>query len=295
LFSFSYDNQTTSTRSITERCQTVSQEVRMSESVETAPAIENTTAPAIPKWVDVASPNMEKSRAFYSALFGWDAYVHPQPEAGGYTSFSYGGKSVAGGGPTMSPEQPAAWSTYIYIQNADATAEAVKEAGGAVIVGPLDVLDQGRMAVCTDPEGAYFSIWQPNRHLGAEHVNGPSGFCWNELNTRNPEAAKAFYGQVFGWESSTSPVEAGSYTEFKVDGRSIAGGMDISSLLPPEVPANWLVYFAVENTDDSVAKAQELGGSVRMPAMDIPNMGRFAVLSDPVGAVFAIMQFTASS
>lgn len=246
-------------------------------------------APGIPSWIDLASPNLDRSRAFYSALFGWDAFTVPDPDAGGYGFFLKNGKQVAGYGPVQSPEQPSAWSTYVSTDDADATAEKVRAAGGQVIAGPFDVFDQGRMAVFTDPEGAFISVWQGAGHQGAELVNEPGSFVWNELHARNIAAAKDFYSAVFGWGADTSAMPEGSYTEWKVDGRSIAGMMEMGSQFPSSVPPHWLVYFAVEDADETVSHAQELGGQVIVPATDM-GPGRFAVLSDPVGAVFAIIQ-----
>lgn len=246
-------------------------------------------APGTPMWVDLASPDLEASKAFYGALFGWEAQVSPDPQAGGYTIFLRNGKQVAGLGPIFNPNQPPAWSTYVATDDADATAQAVREAGGQVIMEPFDVLDAGRMAVFTDPTGAFISVWQPGAHKGAELVNEPYSFCWNELATRDIGAAKAFYGKVFGWGSETNANPAGgSYTEWKLDGKSIGGGMEMTDQMPANVPPNWLVYFTVEDCDASVTKAQELGATVIVPPIDI-EPGRFSVLSDPQGAAFAII------
>ena len=247
-------------------------------------------APGTPIWVDLASPDLEASRTFYGQLFGWEALPGP-PEAGGYTMFTLGGKLVAGLGPTFSPEQPPAWSTYISTADADATADAVRQAGGQVIMEPMDVLDAGRMATFIDPTGAYVGVWQPDRHRGAEVVNEPGSFCWNELNTRNVEAAKPFYSRVFGWESDTNPMPNGeSYTEWKIDGKSIAGGFQMTEQIPDYVPPHWLTYFTVPDCGAAVARIQELGGSVAVPPTDI-GFGHFAVAADPQGAVFAVMAF----
>jgi uncharacterized protein len=249
-----------------------------------------TYAPALPVWTDVASPDLDRTRAFYSGLFGWDAFTVPDPAAGGYGMFMQNEKQIAGYGPVQSPEQPSAWSTYLSTDNIDATAQRVQESGGQVIAGPMDVMDQGRLAVFTDPSGAFISAWQPMQMQGTEQTFQPGTFAWAELNTRDVEQAKDFYPGVFGWQSETTAYDGGSYTEWKVDGRSIAGMMEMTSQMPDSIPPHWLVYFAVENADQTVAKAQELGAGVLMPAMDA-GPGRFAVLSDPVGAVFAIIQF----
>lgn len=240
-------------------------------------------------WVDVSSPDMDRTRAFYSNLFGWNAQVVPDPEAGGYTMFFLDGKMVGAAGPTFSPEQHPAWATYVCSTDADATAGAVKEAGGQVVMGPMDVMGQGRMAVLADPTGAYVSIWQPQIHRGAEVVNKPGSFCWNELYTRDIPAAREFYQKVFGWGIEESEFSGGPYTVFQVDGRPIAGGLDMSSMLPDSIPPHWLVYFAVASTADSVAKARELGATILAGPMETP-MGPMAVIEDPAGAAFAIIQ-----
>jgi predicted enzyme related to lactoylglutathione lyase len=242
-------------------------------------------------WVDVSSSDLDKSRAFYNGLFGWDAQVTPDPQAGGYTIFTLDGKMVGGGGPTFGPDQQPAWATYVCSADADATVQAVKDAGGQVLMGPMDVMGQGRMAVLIDPTGAHISIWQPQAHRGAELVNEKGSFCWNELYTRDLPAARDFYQKVFGWDAEETEISAGPYTLFKVDGRGIAGGLDMTSMLPDSIPPHWLVYFTVENTAATVDKAKELGGTVAHGPADTP-MGPFAVLQDPVGAAFAVIQVT---
>ena len=247
-------------------------------------------------WVDVSSPDLGKSNAFYTGLFGWDAQQVPDPGAGGYTIYFLDGKMVAAAGPTFQPDQHPAWATYLCTDNADATAQAVKQAGGQVLMGPEDVMGQGRMAVMVDPTGAIVSAWQPQIHRGAQVVNEAGSFCWNELYTRDVPAAQDFYRKAFGWEIETTelPGDGGEYTLFKVDGRTVAGGMDMSSFLPQSIPPHWLVYFTVENTDDTIAKVKELGGTILAGPNPTP-MGPMAVIEDPVGAAFAVIQITPQS
>ena len=245
-------------------------------------------APGTPIWVDLASTDLPGARAFYGQLFGWDAQEGP-PEAGGYTMFLKDGKVVAAVGPIMSLGQPTAWNTYIKTADADASAQAVRDAGGQVLLEPMQVMSEGRLAVFMDPAGAAISVWEPQRMEGAELVNAPGSFCWNELNSRNTAAAKDFYPRVFGWGVTANPMgDAGEYIEWQVDGRSVAGGMAMAPQVPAEVPSFWLTYFAVEDCDAAAAKAQELGGRVNMAPMDSPA-GRFAVLGDPQGGVFAVI------
>lgn len=249
-----------------------------------------TYAPGTPSWVDLGTSDVEGAKAFYSALFGWEAFTFPDPAAGGYGMFLLNGKQVAGVGPLTNRDQPSAWSTYIATDDANSTADAVRQAGGRVVVEPMDVFDAGRMAVLQDPTGAHFCAWQAGTHTGAEVVNQTGSFAWNELYTRDLETAKAFYNSVFGWEADTHPMGEGGtmYTEWKLNDRTIGGAMDMNTLeIPSDVPPHWLTYFVVDDCDASVAKAQELGATVVVPTMDI-EPGRFSILFDPQGAVFAV-------
>lgn len=251
-------------------------------------------APGTPCWTDIGT-DTEAAQKFYGGLFGWTAQeAGPVEETGGYGMFLKDGKQVAGFGPQQNPGPPF-WTTYVSVDDADAIALKVKENGGQVVMDPMDVMSAGRMAVFQDPEGAFFSAWQPGEHIGAQVVNEPNAYSWNELNTRDLETAKTFYSAVFGWECVTQQVSDDmAYTEVKVEGNSAAGMMDMPPMLPASVPAHWLVYFNVEDTDATVAKAEKLGGSVMAPPMDIPP-GRFAVLSDDKGAVFAVLQMKAAA
>ena len=245
-------------------------------------------APGTPSWVDLSTPNKEISKNFYSPLFGWEV-TEQGPEAGGYAMFTKSGKNVAGLTPTRTDGEPAAWTTYVTVDDADATIEAVKKAGGDALVEPMDILDVGRMTLFTDSTGAAIAAWQPRLHKGADLANESGAFCWNELQTRDIEAAKVFYRDVFGWGAEMSELDDMRYTEWKRGEASIGGMMDMPEQMPPEVPAFWLVYFGVDDTDASVAQTRELGGFVFVEPMDIPA-GRFAVLGDPNGAQFGIIR-----
>jgi predicted enzyme related to lactoylglutathione lyase len=247
-----------------------------------------TFAPGTPIWIDLGTPDLEASTRFYSQLFGWQAEDTGE-QTGHYTMMRQDGKAVAAIGPLMSPSQPTAWSTYVSTPNAEETARKVTEAGGQVLSAPMQVMEEGTMAVFADPTGAALAVWQPGRMKGAELVNKPNSLSWNELATRDMAAATAFYTKVFPWTAKTSDMpDGGQYTEWQIDGKSIGGGMTMGSMYPDSVPAHWLVYFAVANTDETVKRAQELGATVMSPAMDIPQ-GRMAVLSDPHGAAFAVI------
>jgi predicted enzyme related to lactoylglutathione lyase len=246
-------------------------------------------AAGTPSWVDLASPDPDASARFYGALFDWDAVdTGPVEETGGYRMLQRGGRNVAGLGPTQAEGQPAMWTTYVSTDDAEAVAAKVRDAGGQVVMEPFDVLGVGRMAVFVDPGGAYFSVWQPQTHRGADIVNEPGALCWNELATRDIDGAKAFYAAVFGWDADTNAYGETSYSEWKLAGRSIGGMIAMNEQWPADVPPHWMVYFAVEDADAAVARAQELGGKVAVPPTDTPA-GRFAVLNDPQGAVFSVI------
>jgi predicted enzyme related to lactoylglutathione lyase len=252
--------------------------------------------PGTPSWIDLGSPDIEATVGFYGGLFGWDVVEGENPEeTGDYRLATLRGKPVAGVMRLMQEGQPPAWSTYVSVDDADEAAEKVRGAGGQVVAEPMDVMDLGRMALFVDPTGAFFGVWQPRSFPGAGIVNETGALSWNELNTRDPDAAKEFYSAVFDWDARPFEIEGGGdYTTLHRSGEdhSIGGLMDIRGRVPDEVPANWLVYFAVDDADATAARAGELGGAVAFGPMDIPNVGRFAVIQDPHGATFAVIQNT---
>lgn len=248
--------------------------------------------PGTPSWVELGSPDPDASARFYGELFGWEA-TEPGPveETGGYRLFQQDGANVGGLMGIMQEGQPPAWSTYISVADADATAEKVKANGGSVHVEPMDVTDIGRMAFFGDPGGAVFGVWQPKSFAGADLVNEPNSLCWNEVLTRDPEAVKAFYQAVFGWEPAPPQFE-GAPEDYRIWNRNgdAVGGMYVMSdeMFPPQVPAHWGVCFAVADADAIAAKASELGATVDTGPMDMP-IGRFAGITDPQGASFTVM------
>ncbi len=242
--------------------------------------------PGQPTWVDLSTPDMDRTVAFYTSLLGW-TYGGGSEEFGGYGSFFLDGKQVAGVMPLMAPEMPAVWSTYISTDDADKSAALVAENGGQVIAAPMDVGDLGRLAVFADPVGAVIGVWQPKQMTGADVIDEDGAFTWTELSTRDQEASYAFYRSVFGWEPEVTP----DYTEFQLGSRSVAGCMDLPADLPSSVPSFWMPYFAVA---DPAAKAQEaggLGGTVIVPYLEFPG-GRCAIVHDPHGSAFGLLHLT---
>jgi predicted enzyme related to lactoylglutathione lyase len=243
--------------------------------------------PGTPSWVDLATRDVDASAAFYGGLFGWEIEsAGPPEETGGYGLFKLGGHRVAGVGPLMQQDQPAVWSTYVSADDADAVAARATQAGGAVIVEPMDVMDAGRMAFVVHPAGGATGVWQPRRTIGAELVNEPGAVAWFELHTGDTDGAKAFYSAVFGWAADDQQLGDTTYTVFELGGRPVAG---MSSNLAAEGQAFWLTYFEVSDCDTTVARAQELGGSASWPAAEMEGVGRFAGLADPHGTQFAVI------
>jgi predicted enzyme related to lactoylglutathione lyase len=241
--------------------------------------------------VDLGSPDLDASVEFYGALFGWQVPESENVEqTGGYRRATKNGADVVGMMPLMQEGQPPAWSTYVSVADAKATAAAVAGAGGSVIAEPMDVMGLGWMAVFADPAGAVFGIWQPGTFPGAGIVNEPGALSWNELNARDLDGAKAFYGAVFGWTFEDNDMgEAGTYTTISLGEDMVGGILNMTERgVPEQIPAHWQVYFAVEDTDATVAQSTQRGGSVMVPPMEVPA-GRFSILVDPHGASFAVI------
>jgi len=243
-----------------------------------------------PVWVELSTPDVAGSRAFYEKLFGWKVEVTADPQYGGYAMARIGDKDAAGIGPKQSPEVPTLWSIYIGTDDVDRLAEKVKAAGGTVAAPPFDVGDQGRMAVFQDPTGAVISAWQA-AGMRSFASDQPNAYSWAELNARGLEKAIRFYATVFGWTHKTTemPGDAPPYTEFQIDGESIAGAMEMSPAIPAEVPSYWMPYFSVTDVDRAFEQAIKAGGKEMVSPSEYPG-GRFAIVSDPHGAAFGLLK-----
>ncbi|MEV0095360.1 VOC family protein [Streptomyces sp. NPDC050738] len=244
--------------------------------------------PSTPTWADLSTTDIAAAKTFYTGLFGWSAGDVPMEDASGYGMWMKGEDYVGGYGPCMAPGQPPAWMAYFGTADIEATTAAVTANGGTVVAGPMDVFTSGKLAACTDPEGAFFGLWQPLEHQGFGRVEEPGAFAWFELLVRDTEKAKAFYTAVFGWDGDTHPYGPTSYTEWSIDGEKFSGMMPIDENFPAEVPAHWMVYMAVADCDAAAAKVGELGGKVLVQPTTIPP-GRFSVISDPQGALLAVI------
>jgi predicted enzyme related to lactoylglutathione lyase len=248
-------------------------------------------APGTPCWIDLSTPDQDAAAEFYGGLFGWSVEADENAEeTGGYRVAMLKGQAVGGVMKLMQEGQPPAWASYVAVEDADATAAKAREAGGSIMVEPMDVLDYGRMAFVVDPTGAAIGLWQPGRNIGAGIVNEAGALVWNELNTREVDAARAFYGAVFGWSFDEREFSTGMYTSLKLGEDTVGGMIDITGRVPDEVPNHWLVYFATDDADATLEKAKSSGGEIVFGPEDIGEVGRIAVLKDPFGAIFAVIQ-----
>lgn len=249
----------------------------------------DTYAPGTFCWADLGTPDAAAATRFYTALFGWTAEDRPTGPDAFYTMLTLDGRSVAAlyqQEPSVAASPPQ-WLSYISVGSASESAERAKALGGAVLMEPFDVLDVGRMAMVQDPTGAVVALWEPRRHAGAGLVGEPNALCWNELATTDTRRAGAFYTSLLDWVAEAEGTTA--YVTFTGAGAPRGGMLAIAPELGP-VPPHWLVYFAVSDCEGQTALAQSLGGAVRLPPTDATGIGRFAVLVDPQGAVFAVIQ-----
>lgn len=237
-------------------------------------------------WIELGTSDAASAKEFYTRLFDWTTNDIPMGDDV-YTILMKNGESVAA--VYQTDKMPPAWLTYMSVESADDAAKTAKDLGANVIGGPLDVADAGRMAFLSDPQGVQFAVWEAKKHIGARLNNEPNTLTWSELATTDEDAASAFYTSLFGWKAKAGQgAEKMKYTEFYLGDRAI-GGM---YKLKPEmqgVPPHWMPYISVADCDATVAMAQQLGGSVMMPAMDIPGVGRFSVIRDPQGAAISVI------
>lgn len=244
-------------------------------------------------WVDLATTDPAGAKAFYGALFGWEAEDMPAGEAGTYTMLHLDGDYVCGLY-EMERERreagiPAHWFSYVSVESADSTAKRARELGGDVYGEAFDVLDSGRMAIIVDPTGGALAAWEPRAHAGAGRVNDIGCLTLNELHTREPRAAAAFYAELFDWATETAE-ESGEpvYVSIKNAG-SLNGGIMPMNGQDSGTPSAWIPYFTVSSCDGAAERIRELGGAVIAGPLDVPA-GRIAVARDPQGAVFALFE-----
>ncbi len=245
-----------------------------------------------PSWADLSTTDETGAIAFYSAIFGWTDDPQPMGEDSFYHMQRVNGLEAAAiyqqGEEERNMGIPAHWNLYFTAADVDSVAEQAVRMGATIIFGPTEVFDAGRTVAIQDPQGAYFFVWQPKQHIGARVKDDPGAMTWHELLTTNSGDAIEFYTTLLGLErgETMAPMD---YTLLRSEGTDVLGVMQITPDMG-EVPPNWSIYFAVKDVDAAVTQAQSLGGGVVVPATDIPDIGRFSVLTDPQGAFFNIFK-----
>jgi uncharacterized protein len=232
-------------------------------------------------WVDLGTDDAPGAKAFYGGLFGWEFDDLPTGDEGTYTICRLGGKAVAG---LYDRAEEASWGSYIRAEDVDGVARRARELGAEVLVEPFDAPGGARVATVRDPAGAVVSLSRPGEQFAAEVVNQDGAWTWNELVAPDLAAAVAFYRELLGWGAADIPG-AVARTSFSLGELLVGGG---HTPIGPEDPTpRWTISFWVADADRYVERAQELGGGVVLPPMDIP-VGRFAIVSDPGGAAFTV-------
>jgi uncharacterized protein len=238
-----------------------------------------------PTWIDLGVPDLDRAMAFYGSLFGWEFETGPAA-TGHYTTCLLRGRRVAAIAQDPDPDATRRWwNVYLATADCDATARRVTDAGGTLVQGPMDIMDQGRVALADDPVGARFGLWQGRAHVGAEVVNEPGSLVRNDLVTPTPEPARAFYAAVFGYTlDRNEDLPDFDFTFLRrPDGHEIGGVMGV-----PGAPRSaWSTTFEVADTDAVVERATAGGGSAEDPQDFV--YGRMAAITDPFGAEFSVI------
>jgi predicted enzyme related to lactoylglutathione lyase len=235
-------------------------------------------------WHEQVSSDPEQAQDFYTQLFGWETEVFKAGEVD-YAMISSGGQAHGGFGKAMEGAPPPHWLSHVRVETLEDTIEKAKNAGGKLAAGPFEMGEVGRMAIIADPQGAYISAYQP----AGENPPAEGVFVWDELGTTDADGAQRFYEAVFGWTTTDMGADFGGYRIFNRGEDGIAGVMELQDT---SIPPHWQPYVAVDDPDATAAKAKELGGTALMEPMDVPTVGRIAVLRDPQGATFGIIKPT---
>ena len=243
-------------------------------------------------WADLSTSDVEGAKRFYGDLFGWEIEDMPAGEGATYSMGRLRDRYVAAIAELRDEEKsqgiPPHWNNYVTVDDLEASTDRARQLGGNVLVEPFDVLEAGRMAVLQDPTGAVFMVWEPRDHIGAGLVNEPGCLTWNDLSTPDPDAAREFYGGLFGWRAEAVDAPGVDYSVWYNGDRTNGGMLRITEQMQG-IPPNWMPYFAVESVEDTTRKIEAGGGKRVVGPSEVPY-GRFVVATDPQSAHFAIFE-----
>lgn len=246
-------------------------------------------------WDDLAVPDTAAAADFYGQVMGWEAVEFPSPGEMPYTFFTRGGKTAAGMGRLSEEQQdagvPPVWSSYIAVDDAEDVVKRAADLGAEVMMPAMDVMSAGKMAFLADPTGAAFGLWQAGEHQGSDAFNEPGFMTWNELATRDTSSVVGFCTALFGWGVEVQDHDGFVYTTSTRGDRPNGGTFDRKNYAPPELPAHWAAYFAIDDIDRAVETARGLGATIAREPTD-SEFGRMAVVLDPQGAMFEIIELT---
>lgn len=246
-------------------------------------------------WVDLCTTDIEKATQFYEAIFGWKPEKSSCPDGGSYTLMHVENHDIAGAYQITEEMKTQGvtphWGSYVQVEDVDTTVSKAENLGAKCLQKPFDVMDCGRMAVLADPTGAIFSLWQTKQNKGTSLAKNHPGNCgWNELLTTDTNKAGAFYADLFQWKLETKDFNGTAYTSFMNGDQPVGGMMELTKECK-DAPPHWGVYFTVSNLDQTLATIKEMGGESHGDPIEIPEVGRFAMMSDPQGVHFSVIQF----
>lgn len=243
-------------------------------------------------WVDLAAHDMDKAQEFYGKVFGWACETMDTQGGPPYAEFRLEGKGAGGLGELneamKSQGIPPMWNSYISVRDIEGVTAKCTELGGTVTVPAMKVLEAGSLAFIQDPTGGNVGLWQPDQHAGAGVVNEPGSFCWNELATRDVEKAREFYGKLLDWDYEEKDGTPSKYYIIKNNGNPNGGLMQMTEEWG-DIPPHWMVYFASSDIEATAKSVEQHGGKINVPPFDI-GVGKIAVVADPQGAVFSLIQ-----
>lgn len=250
----------------------------------------NTPATGRFVWYDLMTSDVARATEFYGGLFGWQLVEQDMGEFGKYQMI-FLGEAAVGGMVALEPGQevPPHWMAYSTVESVDGACERATALGGSVLSPPMDIPEVGRFAVIGDPQGGTIAPFTFGGEAPPECQGMPPDgmFCWSELLSSDPEEARRFYGEIFGYGFGEMDMGAlGTYWILKRGEVGCGGIMQ----LPPDAPhtTHWVNYIAASDVDATAKKAEELGAQIFVPPSDIPGVGRFSVMADPTGALFAL-------
>jgi predicted enzyme related to lactoylglutathione lyase len=241
---------------------------------------------------DLQTTDLEAATSFYSDLFGWSYEDAPMSEdpTDTYRMFTQGGRVVCAASKQRSEQAeagvPPMWNAYFSTSDVDVAAKRCEAAGGTIHAAPFDVFDAGRMAVISDPAGAFFCLWQPNENIGASVMYEPNTLTWAETGSTDVAAARAFYIEALGWSAEDMDMGPnGTYTAFSNGGNPVAGLMQ-----SPAPMSYWSIYFNTDDCKGLTKRALDAGARAMMDSEVIPGVGTLSIVTDPQGAMFGLIQ-----